>query len=100
MYAIPVSQSDAEAVTVGNTFVEAAQNELPSDSYITQVLVSGSSSKIYLNYPATTADPTGGSEYGVITSATNFVAGESNSVELQRPIPLISVRLAPSVDVL
>ena len=98
VYAIPVSQVAAESVTVGNTFVEAAQNELPSDSYITQVLVSGSNSKIYLNYPATTADPTGGSEYGVIASATNFVAGESSSIELQRPIPLISVRLAPSVD--
>ena len=98
VYTIPVSQSDAQAVVVGNTFVESSQNSLPTTSYITQVDVDASNSKIYLNYPATTADPTGGTEYPAITSGTAFVAGEGSSIELQRPVPLISVRLAPSVD--
>ena len=98
VYTIPVSQSDAQLVNVGKTFVETTPNELPSTTYITQVDVDGANSKIYLNYPATTADPTGGTEYGVILNGTAFTAGESSAIELQRPIPLISVRLAPSVD--
>ena len=98
VYTIPVSQSDAQAVVVGQTFIESSQNNLPTTSYITQVDVDASNSKIYLNYPATTADPTGGTEYPAITSGTAFVAGEGSSIELQRPVPLISVRLAPSVD--
>ena len=98
VYTIPVSQSDAQAVVVGQTFVEASQNSLPTTSYITQVDVDSSNSKIYLNYPATTADPTGGSEYPAISSATAFTAGETTAIELQRPVPIISVRLAPSVD--
>jgi hypothetical protein len=98
VYTIPVSQSDAQAVVVGQTFIEASQNSLPTTSYITQVDVDASNSKIYLNYPATTADPTGGTEYPAIAAATSFTAGEGSSIELQRPVPLISVRLAPSVD--
>ena len=98
VYAIPVSQSDAEAVTVGQTFVETTPNELPTTAYITQIDVNGANSLIYLNYPATTANPSGGTEYGAISSGTAFTAGESSAIELQRPVPLISVRLAPSVD--
>ena len=98
VYTIPVSQSDAQLVDVGKTFVETSQNSLPTTSYITQIDVDGANSKIYLNYPATTADPTGGTEYPAITSGTAFTAGETSAIELQRPIPLISVRLAPSVD--
>ena len=98
VYTIPVSQSDAQAVVVGQTFIEATQSALPTTSYITQVDVDSSNSKIYLNYPATTADPTGGTDYPAIASATSFTAGEGSSIELQRPVPLISVRLAPSVD--
>ena len=98
VYTIPVSASDAQAVVVGQTFIETSQNDLPTTSYITQVDVDGANSKIYLNYPATTANPTGGTEYAAIATATSFTAGEGSSIELQRPVPIISVRLAPSVD--
>lgn len=98
VYAIPVSQTDAEATVVGSQIKESAGTDLPTGSYVTQVKIDGANSLIYTSYPATSSDPTGGSTYPVISSATTFVIGESSAVDLSRPLPLISVRLAPSVD--
>ena len=95
VYSMQLSQVDAEKLVVGHQF---SGGGLPAGTYVTQVTVSGATSKVFVNYPATSADPTGGSEYSPIASATSFTAGEATAVELQRPIPLISVRLAPSVD--
>tara|TARA_Y100000052_G_scaffold300_1_gene371 strand:- start:343 stop:1797 length:1455 start_codon:yes stop_codon:yes gene_type:complete len=95
VYAFPISQSNAQTLTVGNAL---SNGSLPANNYITQITVDGSNSKVFINYPATTQNPTGGSEYGVIASGASLVIGESAEVPLQRPIPLISVRLAPSVD--
>ena len=95
VYAFPVTQTAAQSVTVGQS---VATTGLPAGTYITQVTVAGAGSKIFVNYPATTADPTGGSEYNTINSGATLVVGESSAVQLQRPIPIISVRLAPSVD--
>ena len=95
VYAFPISQSNAQTLTVGNAL---SNGSLPANNYITQITVDGSNSKVFINYPATTQNPTGGSEYGVIASGASLVIGESTEVPLQRPIPLISVRLAPSVD--
>ena len=95
VYSMQLSQVDAEKLVVGHQF---SGGNLPAGTYVTQVTVSGATSKVFVNYPATSADPTGGTEYTAIPNATSFTAGESTAVELQRPIPLISVRLAPSVD--
>ena len=95
VYSMQLAQVDAEKLVVGHQF---SGGNLPSGTYVTQVTVDGANSKVFVNYPATTADPTGGSVYSPIANATTFTAGESTAVELQRPIPLISVRLAPSVD--
>jgi len=95
VYAFPISASNAQTLTVGNAL---SNGSLPVNNYITQITVDGSNSKVFINYPATTQNPTGGSEYGVISSGASLVIGESTEVPLQRPIPLISVRLAPSVD--
>ena len=98
VYAIPVAQTDAEAATVGASIKENAGSNLISGTYITQIKVDGANSLIYTSYPATSTDPTGGSTYPVISGSTVVVVGESTEVELSRPLPLISVRLAPSVD--
>jgi len=98
VYAIPVAQSDAEAATVGASIKENAGSNLIAGTYITQIKVDGANSLVYTSYPATSTDPTGGSTYPVISGSTVVVVGESTEVELSRPLPLISVRLAPSVD--
>lgn len=95
VYSMQLSQADAEKLVVGHQF---SGGNLPAGTYVTQVTVDGATSKVFVNYPATSADPTGGSEYAAIPNGTSFTAGESTAIELQRPIPLISVRLAPSVD--
>ena len=97
VYAIQVSESDATATAVGSTIAQSAGNDLVSGTYVTQVKIAGASSIIYTSWPATSADPTGGSLYNAI-AASSFVVGETSAVDLSRPIPLISVRLAPSVD--
>ena len=101
VYSIQVSQTDASATTVGQAVSEGTT--LPVGTYISQVKVDGASSKIYLNYPATSSNPDGGGVYDSITSGSAFILGESASginlpVDLTRPLPLISIRLAPSVD--
>ena len=98
VYAIPVAQSDAEATIVGSQIKENAGTDLPAGTYVTQVKVDGANSLIYASYPATSTDPTGGSVYPAIAGSTVFVVGEATEVELSQPLPLISVRLAPSVD--
>jgi len=98
VYAIPVAQVDAEATIVGSQIKENAGTDLPAGSYVTQIKVDGANSLIYASYPATSTDPTGGSVYPAITGSTAFVIGEATEVELSQPLPLISVRLAPSVD--
>ena len=95
VYAFPVSAANAQTVTVGHSI---ATSGLPAGSFISQVTVDGGNSKIFVNFPATTADPTGGSEFSQIASGAVLVVGESSEIALQRPIPIISVRLAPSVD--
>ena len=100
VYSFQCSASDATATTVGQA---VSHQDLVAGTYVSQVKVDGASSKIYLSYPATTTDPTGGGVYDSIASGQSFVLGESNSgknlpVDLTRPLPLISVRLAPSVD--
>jgi len=98
VYTIPVAANDATGVAIGSQIKETAGTDLPAGTYVTQVKVDGGNSKIYTSYPATSADPTGGGIYSVIAGSTSFTLGETSAVDLTRPLPLISVRLAPSVD--
>tara|TARA_B100000212_G_scaffold261468_1_gene201349 strand:- start:5773 stop:11604 length:5832 start_codon:yes stop_codon:yes gene_type:complete len=95
VYAFECSQSNAETVSTGLLVTESTN--LPSDTYVTQVQIAGANSKIFTSYPATsTLPPT--SIYPTIATSTTFTFGETDGVDLTRPIPLISARLAPSVD--
>ena len=112
VYTIPVNQeSIATATTIGETITHTsatANTSLPVGSFVTQVKADGSNSLIYLNYPATSSQPDGTTTYVNIPGSTTFVAGEQSTannsnlqnppVDLTQPLPLVSVRLAPSVD--
>lgn len=98
VYSIPVDEATAQSAVEGLQILVSGSNDLPSGTYVTQVRVDGANSRIFTSYPATTTDPTGGTLYPAITSGSTFVLGESTPIDLTRPIPLISVRLAPSVD--
>ena len=98
VYALPVAQTDAESAVIGSLIAETTGTDLPSGSYVTQVKIDGANSIIYTSYPGTAGDPTGGSDFPSIISGTSFTLGETEAVDLTRPLPLISVRLAPSVD--
>jgi hypothetical protein len=95
VYAFQCNQTDAERVSTGLLVAEGSN--LEAGTYVSQVQIAGAQSKIFTSYPATsTLPPT--SIFPTIPSATTFTFGESETVDLTRPIPLISVRLAASVD--
>lgn len=97
VYAFQVSEANAQAITVGQPITEGTS--LPSpDTYVAQVIVDGASSKVYTSYPATLVDPTGGTSFTQISTGSTFTVGEASATDLTRFLPLISVRLAPSVD--
>ena len=97
VYAFQVSQANAQATTVGQPITEGTS--LPSpDTYVAQVIVDGATSKVFTSYPATAVDPTGGTSFTQITSGATFTVGEASQTDLTQFLPLISVRLAPSVD--
>ena len=97
VYAIPVSESDAQATAVGSQIVANGSTVLPEGTYVTQVRVDGANSLIYTSWPATATEPSGAS-FPDIASATPLVIGEQTAIDLTTPLPLISLRLAPSVD--
>ena len=96
VYAIPVSQADAAKVVQGQ-LIRDPSNILPTEAYITQVKVLASGSKIYASYPATAVIPDTGT-YLDIQSGVTLTYGELSATDLTRPQPLMSIRLAPSVD--
>jgi hypothetical protein len=102
VYAVPCSQAEAQSVTVGQ-LIKDAEGRLPTSalSYITQVVVDGANSKVFTSYPATSNAPETAT-YPNITSGVTMTVGENaygaGAVDMTRPHPLISIRLAPSVD--
>lgn len=99
VYAFQCAAATAQAVEVGMPIKHNANTTLPSPAtYITQVIVDGANSKIFTSYPATLVDPTGGATYSVIASGQTFDIGETTTTDLTQFLPLISCRLAPSVD--
>jgi hypothetical protein len=95
VYAIPVSAADAGNTVVGTTILDS-NSYLGTGVYLAQVKVDGANSKLYASYPGTTSDPTG--TYTVIPSGDTITLGETTAIDLTRPLPLVSIRLAPSVD--
>jgi hypothetical protein len=97
VYSIPVSATDAAAVKVGTLVRDPSNTALPEGTYITQVKVDGANSKIFTSHPATGTEPSGAS-FPDIANGSVITLGETTAIELTQPIPLISIRLAPSVD--
>lgn len=97
VYTLPVSEQNAQLVSSGTLVRDSLNNYLPEGTYVTQIKLAGANSKIYTNYPGLTNEP-GAPLYQDIPSSTNIIAGETIAVDLTRPLPLISIRLAPSVD--
>ena len=96
VYAFQCSEANAERATTGLLISDATSN-LEEGTYVSQVQISGAQSKVFSSYPATsTLPPT--SIYPTIPSSTVLTFGETDLVDLTRPLPLISIRLAPSVD--
>lgn len=54
----------------------------------------GATSKVYTSYPASNNEPS----LPDIASTTTITNGEVSAIALDQPIPLVSLRLAPSVD--
>lgn len=96
VYTLGVSAADAGKVIQGQ-LIRDASGVLPTSTYITQVKVLGAASKIYTNYPATAVVPDIGT-YADVASAVVCTFGEISATDLTRPQPIISIRLAPSVD--
>jgi hypothetical protein len=97
VYAIPVSETDAQATSVGSQIVVNGSSVLPAGTYVTQVRVDGANSLIYTSWPATATEPSGGS-FPDIANASTLILGEQTAIDLTEPLPLLSLRLAPSVD--
>lgn len=97
VYAIPVAENDASATAVGSQVVVSGSEVLPTGTYVTQVKVDGANSLIYTSWPATATEPSGGS-FPDIANASTLILGEQTAIDLTSPIPLLSLRLAPSVD--
>lgn len=96
VYTLGVSAADAGKVIQGQ-LIRDASGVLPASTYITQVKVLGATSKIYTNYPATAVVPDVGT-YLDVASGVTCTFGELSATDLTRPQPIISIRLAPSVD--
>ena len=97
VYAIPVSETNASETPVGSQIVVDGSTVLPEGTYVTQVRVDGANSLIYTSWPALGTEPSGGS-FPDISSASDFIVGEQTAIDLTEPLPLLSLRLAPSVD--
>jgi hypothetical protein len=97
VYSFQCSEADAGKAIVGQLIKDATSN-IPDGTYVSQVQKAGASSRIFTSFPATTAVPNNPE----IPSGTVFTIGENafgnGAVDLTRPIPLISIRLAPAVD--
>jgi hypothetical protein len=97
VYSFQCSGADADKAIVGQLIKDATGN-IPDGTYVSQVQKAGASSRIFTSFPATTSVPNNPE----IPTSTAFTIGENafgnGAVDLTRPIPLISIRLAPAVD--
>lgn len=97
VYAIPCAESDLAKVATGIQIQDSGNNFLPEGTYVTQVKKDGANSVVYTSYPALQTQPSG-TTYPDIPASTTIQTGEVTAVDLTQPLPLVSIRLAPSVD--
>ncbi len=98
VYALDFNNTDATDFKVGmNITASVAGNQLPEGTYITQLVKGTTDTKVFTSYPATSTLPSS-LTYPQLISPQGFDIGETTPVDLSRPLPMISVRLAPSVD--
>lgn len=96
VYALTVPESDLANVTTGLQLSDSSDT-LPEGTFVTQIQVNGNDSKIYTSYPAITTQPAGAA-YPDIPNGAAVTLGETTAIDLTQPLPLVSIRLAPSVD--
>ena len=96
VYTLTVAEADLGNVSTGIQ-IQDAGSKLPEGTFVTQVQKNGAASKIYTSYPALSTQP-GGAAYPDIPAAETITLGESTAIDLTQPLPLVSIRLAPSVD--
>lgn len=82
---------------VGMAVRDTAGTVMPEDTYITQITTVGGYGRVFTNYPALATLPSS-LVYPTVTASTNMTFGEASTVDLTQPLPLVSLRLAPSVD--
>jgi hypothetical protein len=97
VYAIPCAEADLANVTTGMLIRDSGNNALPEGTYVAQIKKAGADSVVYTSYPALSTQPSG-IAYPDIAGASLIVTGETEAVDLTQPLPLVSIRLAPSVD--
>lgn len=94
VYAIPCTEALASATVVGSQITVSGGSQLPEGTYVTQVKLAGAASKVFTSYPATNSEPA----LATIASGATLINGEVTAIDLDAPLPLVSLRLAPSVD--
>lgn len=97
VYSLSISNANAANLKVGMDVRETIPVILPEGTYITQLKEGATNTTVYTSWPATTTLPSSAT-YPNIVAGESIRFGEEDAVDLSRPIPLISVRLAPSVD--
>lgn len=96
VYKLPVGTASAANVKVGMAITDST-GAIPVPTYVTQIKDLGTgTTEIYTSYPALTTDPTGSGAFPDVSAGSNINFGDRQV--LDDYIPLISVRLAPSVD--
>jgi len=97
VYSFQCSEADANKCQVGMLIKDATGN-IPDGSFVAQVQKAGANSRVFTSFPALASVPSNPQ----IASGTVFTVGENafgnGAIDLTRPIPLVSVRLAPAVD--
>ena len=94
VYTIPCTEALASATVVGSQITVSGGTQLPEGTYVTQVKLAGATSKVFTSYPATNSEPA----LATIASGATLINGEVTAIDLDAPLPLVSLRLAPSVD--
>ncbi len=97
VYAIPCSESDLANTATGMLIRDTGNTVLPEGTFVSQIVKNGANSFVYTSYPALSTQPSGAA-YPDIAASTSITVGETGAVDLTQPLPLVSIRLAPSVD--
>ena len=96
-YVIRAASSVGSNISTGQLIRDNGNTYIPEGNVIDYSYPSGGNQVIWISYPSTKDYPST-QEYDTIPSGTTFTAGEIAQVDLSQIVPLVSVRLAPTVD--